>query len=347
MWPFKSRKQQAPAMTHESIVRAFLALFGDGAHFALFYATMNGFPDELINPSNIGEFSELILKEPDFTPERVSHAIARLIHSTEVLCRMPEVGDQAFGRSLGEIAHARADLSSLREAVVNGGSSALFLRAGFDPGEWLATVAVSRRWADLEAIAAKLEERKIYLKPLLLRARAKGKTKYGEIDWTEYVKELREFMAHYFPSAALPFFYCYPPMGFVFRVTDPWLDEEVDDLSIPVDGIDFEHWCAEQLAGQGWATRVSQASGDQGVDIEAMKSGFTVAIQCKRYTSPIGNKCVQEAYAGMVHYQANLACVIGTGGFTRSALELATTTGVLLVDAANIGAFSDLVSDHR
>jgi restriction system protein len=75
-----------------------------------------------------------------------------------------------------------------------------------------------------------------------------------------------------------------------------------------------------------------------------MKDGILVAIQCKRYAQPIGNKSVQEAYTGATHYRADRAVVIGTGGYTRAAIELADNTGVVLIDAENIAAFTALVT---
>ena len=42
--------------------------------------------------------------------------------------------------------------------------------------------------------------------------------------------------------------------------------------------------------------------GDQGVDIEAMREGVLIAVQCQRYNRPIGTKSVhQEVCAGKTH----------------------------------------------
>lgn len=120
-----------------------------------------------------------------------------------------------------------------------------------------------------------------------------------------------------------------------------WLDGFGIDEPMPDEGIDFEYWCARQLEKQGWRANVSKASGDQGVDIEAWRGEFCVAVQCKRYNQPIGNKAVQEVFAGKQHRNANAAAIIGTGGFTKSAIELATATNVKLFDAEEIGFFSE------
>lgn len=42
--------------------------------------------------------------------------------------------------------------------------------------------------------------------------------------------------------------------------------------------------------------------GDQGVDIEAMREGALIAVQCKRYNRPIGTKSVHQGVcAGKTH----------------------------------------------
>ena len=117
------------------------------------------------------------------------------------------------------------------------------------------------------------------------------------------------------------------------------------DLSdYPQDGIDFEHWCADVLVNSGWEATVSQASGDQGVDILAKRGSIILAVQCKRYSSPVGNKAVQEAFAGKQHVNATHACVIATSGFTNSAEELATSTGVFLLAPEDIPELQQLLS---
>ena len=67
----------------------------------------------------------------------------------------------------------------------------------------------------------------------------------------------------------------------------------------------------------------------------------TVCIQCKRYAKPVGNKAVQEVVVAKIHSGVDYGCVIATGGFTKSAVELANTTPTTIIPAEGI---SDL--DH-
>ena len=56
-----------------------------------------------------------------------------------------------------------------------------------------------------------------------------------------------------------------------------------------MEGVEFEQYCAELLRNRGFIdVKLTQASGDFGVDILAEKDGVTYAIQCKRYADPVG-----------------------------------------------------------
>jgi len=109
-----------------------------------------------------------------------------------------------------------------------------------------------------------------------------------------------------------------------------------DPSSLPSNGIEFEHWVARNLQNFGWDTSVTQGSGDNGVDVVARKGGIGVAIQCKLYAGSVGNKAVQEIYAGMKHMRLDRAVVISTGQYTRAAKALAATTGVSLLSEHDI-----------
>ena len=103
-----------------------------------------------------------------------------------------------------------------------------------------------------------------------------------------------------------------------------------------IDGMDghlFEHWCADLLLGNGFCdVKVTPGSNDQGVDILAKKDGVTYAIQCKRYSSDLGNTPVQEVAAGRAIYGCHVAVVMTNQHFTSSAKVAASATNVLLWD---------------
>ena len=91
-----------------------------------------------------------------------------------------------------------------------------------------------------------------------------------------------------------------------------------------MDGYQFEEQCAIILKRKHFSKiEVTKSSGDQGVDIIAYKHRKKYGIQCKYYTYPVGNKAVQEAYAGANFYDCDKVIVMTNTTFTRSAIELA------------------------
>jgi len=96
-------------------------------------------------------------------------------------------------------------------------------------------------------------------------------------------------------------------------------------------GVDYEKHCAQLLEAAGWSVSDTAVTGDQGVDLIATKNNSRVCIQCKCYSSPVGNKAVQEVSAGMTHWNGTHAVVVSNAGFTRAAKQLAESTGVVLI----------------
>lgn len=101
-------------------------------------------------------------------------------------------------------------------------------------------------------------------------------------------------------------------------------------------GVEYEIMCIERFQQCGWEARSTATSGDQGVDIVASKNGVTIAVQCKCYNSPVGNKAVQEAVASKKYVGADYAAVVTNSNFTRSAEELARANHVLLLHDSQI-----------
>lgn len=113
-----------------------------------------------------------------------------------------------------------------------------------------------------------------------------------------------------------------------------------DAESIPTDGHEFEYWVADQLNNFGWNARVTQGSGDQGIDVIAERDGLKAGIQCKLYSSSIGNKAVQEAFAGKSYHSLDATIVMSNAPFTKSAQNLAESTGVILASHYDIPGLS-------
>ena len=106
---------------------------------------------------------------------------------------------------------------------------------------------------------------------------------------------------------------------------------------------DFEKQCADILNENGWQATATQKSSDQGIDVVATKNGKTVAIQCKLYSKPVGNKAVQEAFSGKEFYSAEYAAVVSNNTYTPSAKQLAANCGVLLLSVDDLPQLDTLL----
>src|SRR5215204_1444366 len=112
-------------------------------------------------------------------------------------------------------------------------------------------------------------------------------------------------------------------------------------------GPQFKVFVKRLLTALGYSARVLGGSGDQGVDVIASMNGSKVAIQCKNYNKPVGNKPVQEVYAGSKHHRCDQAWVVAPAGYTKGAHELAQSVGVSLLDARAIRAWIRQVDQNE
>ncbi|MDE6024037.1 MAG: restriction endonuclease [Lachnospiraceae bacterium] len=107
------------------------------------------------------------------------------------------------------------------------------------------------------------------------------------------------------------------------------METNYDDM----EGHQFEYFCADVLRKNGFKNvDVTQGSGDHGIDILAEKDDITYAIQCKCYSSNIGNVAVQQAHTGKSLYHKDIAVVMTNRYFTPQAIQEAEELGVKLWD---------------
>lgn len=139
-----------------------------------------------------------------------------------------------------------------------------------------------------------------------------------------------------------------PIQDFQTNVPKNFQDTYSQPVSV-VDGMDghkFEYWCANLLRENGFINvEVTRGSGDQGVDILAEKDGIKYAIQCKCYSSDLGNKPVQEVNTGKEIYHCHIGAVMTNRFFTPGAKQAAEATGILLWDRNKLKEFIE--NAHR
>ena len=86
---------------------------------------------------------------------------------------------------------------------------------------------------------------------------------------------------------------------------------------------------------------VTRGSGDFGVDILAEKDGVTYAVQCKRYSGPVGVEAVLRTYGGQAYYERMVGAVMTNQYFTSPAVEAAKKLRILLWDRGYMDAMME------
>lgn len=103
------------------------------------------------------------------------------------------------------------------------------------------------------------------------------------------------------------------------------------NLYVATSGRDYEECIKDGVEEAGYDCRITPQSGDQGVDLVVNVGGRSIAVQCKLYSSPVGNDAVQEVVAGAKYYECDNACVVSNSTFTASAQSLAAANSVALL----------------
>jgi HJR/Mrr/RecB family endonuclease len=93
----------------------------------------------------------------------------------------------------------------------------------------------------------------------------------------------------------------------------------------------------------GYEAHKTKDSGDQGADVIANKFGQKTAVQTKRWDNKVNNKAIQEITAAIKYYNADEGIVITNNTFTISAIELAKSNDIKLIDREKLG---ELIKKH-
>lgn len=118
--------------------------------------------------------------------------------------------------------------------------------------------------------------------------------------------------------------------------------------SVSTSGEYFENIACAILIANGFTNvETTKSTNDYGIDILAEKEGITYGIQCKCYSSSVGNKAVQEAASGKLYYNRMVAAVLTNSSFTKSAIETAKATQVLLWDRTKLTEMLNKIPDKK
>ena len=109
-----------------------------------------------------------------------------------------------------------------------------------------------------------------------------------------------------------------------------------------MNGYEFEDWCVDLLKNNGFKNiELTPRTNDKGVDILAEKDEIKYAIQCKCYSTDLGNQSIQEIVAGKTLYNCHVGVVMTNRHFTDGAILLAKANNVLLWDRETLNKLSN------
>ena len=161
---------------------------------------------------------------------------------------------------------------------------------------------------------------------------------FGKKDYSRFIKELDEFIKDNssvykeLVSLDAEVSINWDSEGYIQWIEDIiGVDDDETSFESSMDPIEYERLCADLFNKAGWKAKATQASSDQGVDVEAERKGVKLVAQCKRFSKQVGNKAVQEVVAGLKYYEADLGVVIAPNGFTKSAIKLAKANDIKLI----------------
>jgi hypothetical protein len=101
-------------------------------------------------------------------------------------------------------------------------------------------------------------------------------------------------------------------------------------------GHGFEQAVANLFRNIGFSAEVSSGGGDGGVDIILQSPNRRIAVQCKRYKSPVGPHVIRDLWGTMNHLDFEEGCIVTTTGFTKGVKGFAEDKNIFLVDLNDI-----------
>lgn len=143
-------------------------------------------------------------------------------------------------------------------------------------------------------------------------------------NYLECFNYTRSLLVESFKQKRLEFF-----MKSLIEVNEPIYT--INDIDL-MTGLEFETFVSSLFNMLGYATKLTKASGDQGIDVIAEKNNYKIGIQAKCYSGPVSNKAIQEVVAGLAYYQLDKGLVVTNNYFTDSAIELAVANDIILWD---------------
>ena len=120
------------------------------------------------------------------------------------------------------------------------------------------------------------------------------------------------------------------------REYDDWWTRRQIGFWTSMSGRRFEMELAYLYGQLGYGVNLTPVSGDKGIDIEMIKDGKKIIVQCKAHKKPIGPHTARDLYGTLVNSKADKAILASTSGFTKGVMEFVVGKPIELVAVSEI-----------
>ena len=94
----------------------------------------------------------------------------------------------------------------------------------------------------------------------------------------------------------------------------------------------FEEFSVSLFREMGYAVEITSGTSDSGIDMLLRKNNQLIAVQCKRWSGPVGEPVVRDFYSALMSSGAQSGYVVTTSTFTSHAYSFAQGKPIQLVD---------------
>ncbi|HLF89129.1 MAG TPA: restriction endonuclease, partial [Anaerolineales bacterium] len=101
-------------------------------------------------------------------------------------------------------------------------------------------------------------------------------------------------------------------------------------------GVEFEDFIGEFFQRKGYSVEFTSTTGDHGIDLILKRNKEIIAVQCKKWSSPVGEAVIRDFLGSMHHAGIKIGVVIATTTFSSQARTFIKNKPVKLIDLDNL-----------
>ena len=94
----------------------------------------------------------------------------------------------------------------------------------------------------------------------------------------------------------------------------------------------FKEFTVSLFREMGYTVEITPGTSDNGIDLLLRKNNQLIAVQCKRWSAPVGEPVVRDFYSALMSSGAQSGYVVTTSTFTSHAYSFAEGKPIQLVD---------------